>query len=118
MRFLVDECTGPALAAWLHSRGHDVFSVYDEARGMDDVDVIRQAFREERVLITADKDFGEKVYREKYPHRGVVLMRLENEMAYNKIEIIRRLLDNYGEDLQEKFVVVTENYVRFARESA
>lgn len=85
---------------------------------MDDVDVIHQAFREERILITADKDFAEKVYREKYPHRGVVLMRLENEMAYNKIEIIRRLLDNYGEDLQEKFIVVTENYVRFARGSA
>ncbi|MBX3052936.1 MAG: DUF5615 family PIN-like protein [Caldilineaceae bacterium] len=81
----------PAVAAWLHSRGHDVFSVYDEARWMDDIDVIRQAFREERVLITVDKDFGEKVYREKYPHRGVVLMRLENEIASSKIEVIRRL---------------------------
>ena len=117
MRFLVDERTGPAVAAWLHSRGHDVFSVYDEARGMDDVDVIRQAFREDRILITADQDFGDKVFREKYPHRGVVLMRLENEMASNKIEVIRRLLNSYGEELGEKFVVVTERYVRFARES-
>lgn len=118
MRFLVDECTGPVLAAWLRLRGHDVFSVYDEARGMEDVDVIRQAFQEERILITADKDFGEKVYREKYPHRGVVLMRLENEMAANKIEVIRSLLNSYGEELQGNFVVVTERQVRFARESA
>ena len=33
MRFLVDECTGPAVAEWLHAQGHEVFSVYDSARG-------------------------------------------------------------------------------------
>ena len=31
MRFLVDECTGPAAVVWLRKRGHDVFSVYEEA---------------------------------------------------------------------------------------
>ena len=36
MRFLVDECTGPAVAQWLRAQAHDVFSVYDEARGLDD----------------------------------------------------------------------------------
>lgn len=35
MRFLVDECTGPAVAHWLREHGHDVFSVYEEARGID-----------------------------------------------------------------------------------
>lgn len=34
MRFLVDECTGPAVARWLRDQQHDVFSVYEEARGM------------------------------------------------------------------------------------
>jgi len=32
MRFLVDECTGPKVARWLREQGHEVFSVYDEAR--------------------------------------------------------------------------------------
>ncbi len=36
MRFLVDECTGPKVAQWLRDQGHEVFSVYDEARGLDD----------------------------------------------------------------------------------
>ena len=36
MRFLVDESTGPAVAAWLRAQGYEVFSVYDEARGMVD----------------------------------------------------------------------------------
>jgi len=62
MRFLVDESTGPAVAAWLRQQGHEVFSVYAEARGMDDDDIIHKAFTENWILITNDKDFGEKVY--------------------------------------------------------
>lgn len=30
MRFLVDESTGPDVARWLRTLGHDVLSVYDE----------------------------------------------------------------------------------------
>ncbi len=44
MRFIVDECTGHAVARWLRTQGHDVFSVYDEARGLDDDENIRKAY--------------------------------------------------------------------------
>ncbi len=115
MRFLVDECTGPAVARWLRQRGHEVFSVYEEARGMNDDDIIQKAFDENRILITNDKDFGEKVYREGYPHRGIVLLRLGNERASNKVNTVQQLLDNYAEEIPDCFVVVTETRVRFAR---
>jgi len=115
MRFLVDECTGPRVAAWLYSQGHEVFSVFDEARGIEDEEVIRKAYAESWILITNDKDFGEKVYRERRPHRGVILMRLENERAANKIEVLRRLLERYANRLADSFVVVTEMRVRFAQ---
>jgi len=116
MRFLVDECTGPAVAQWLREQQHDVFSVYEEGRGMDDDEIVEKAFEEERILITNDKDFGEKVYREGWPHKGIVLLRLDDERAANKIEVIRRLLDRYADRLVKRFVVVTETTVRFARQ--
>ena len=115
MRFLVDECTGPRVAAWLRSQGHVVFSVFDEARGLEDEELIRQAYAESWILITNDKDFGEKVYRERHLHHGVILMRLENERAANKIEVLRRLLEGYADRLVDSFVVVTELRVRFAQ---
>jgi len=115
MRFLVDECTGPAVARWLRDRGHEVFSVYEEARGMEDDDVIQKAYTENWILITNDKDFGEKVHRERRPHRGVVLLRLEDERAANKIKTLQRLLDSYAGQLADRFVVATETRVRFAR---
>jgi predicted nuclease of predicted toxin-antitoxin system len=115
MRFLVDECTGPAVARWLRSRGHEVFSVYEEARGIEDDDIIRKAFAENWILATNDKGFGEKVCRERHPHRGVVLLRLDDERAKHKIEVIDRLLDGYGNRLADQFVTVTETQVRFVR---
>lgn len=115
MRFLVDECTGPKVAAWLRGQGHEVFSVFEEARGAEDDDVISKAYAKGWILITNDKDFGEKVYRERRPHRGVIFMRLGDERAANKIEVLRRLLDRYADKLIDRFVVVTDARVRFAR---
>lgn len=115
MRFLVDECTGPKVAAWLREQGHEIFSVYDEARGMNDNDIIQKAFDEAWILITNDKDFGEKVYRDHRSHRGVIFLRLTDERAKNKVEIIRLLLKSYPDRLLDQFIVVSENQVRFAK---
>jgi predicted nuclease of predicted toxin-antitoxin system len=115
MRFLVDECTGPGVAQWLREHGHEVFSVYDEARGMSDPDIVEKAFAENRILITNDKDFGERIYREQYPHRGVVLLRLEDERPAVKFATLRRLLAGHSDRLADHYLVVTEERVRFAR---
>ena len=66
------------------------------------------------ILITNDKDFGEKVYRERRLHRGVVFLRLSNERADNKIRVVEKLLERYSDQLADRFVVVTETVVRFA----
>ncbi len=115
MRFLVDECTGPAVANWLREQQHEVFSVYDEARGIDDDDIIKKAVDENWILITNDKDFGEKVYRDQYPHQGIIFLRLDDERTSNKIKTLRQLLELYADRLHGHFVVVTETRVRFAR---
>ena len=115
MRFLVDECTGPTVAQWLRVQTHEVFSVYDEARGLDDESILHKSFAEDWILITNDKDFGEKVYRERRPHKGVVLLRLVDERAASKIQVLRQLLEMYPGNLAGQFVVATERRVRFAR---
>ena len=115
MRFLVDECTGPGVAAWLRKQNHEVFSVFEESRGINDEDIIQKAASENWILITNDKDFGDKVYRDGRLHRGIILLRLADESSVSKIQVISRLLENYIDRLSDSFVVVTENQVRFAR---
>src|SRR5216684_5324960 len=115
MKFLVDECTGPAVATWLEQQGHDVFSVYHQARGIDDYEVMEIAQIEGRILITNDRGFGEKVFRERRPHHGVVFLRLANERSANKIRVLDQLISQYSDVLLSRFVVVTETRVRFAK---
>ena len=114
MRFLVDECTGPLVARWLREQGHEVFSVYETARGMNDDTILEKTFSEDWILITNDKDFGEKVYREGRSHHGIIVLRLQDERVANKINCLERLLRAYPERLYDHFVVVTEKQIRFA----
>jgi predicted nuclease of predicted toxin-antitoxin system len=115
MRFLVDECTGPVVAAWLRDRGDEVFSVYEQARGSSDDWIIRKSFDEDWILITNDKDFGEKAFRDQFPSKSIVLLRLEDERAVNKIHILDRLLRGFSAQLRGNFTVATVKQVRFAR---
>ncbi len=117
MRFLVDECTGPAVAQWLRLQDHDVVSVFDEIRGADDRNVIQKAYEQNRILITNDKDFGELVFREKKPHKGVILLRLEDERPANKIVVLQRLIEKYEKFLHGNFIVVTETTVRITEKA-
>lgn len=117
MKFLVDECTGTKVAAFLREDGYEVFSVYEQARGSTDDELIYKAFEENWILITNDKDFGEKVFREGYQHRGIVFLRLADERATNKISVLDALLAQYTDQLADAFTVVTENSVRIINTS-
>ncbi len=114
MRFLVDECAGPKVAAYLRGEGHEVFSVFDAAQGLSDERLLVKASDENWILVTNDKDFGEMVFRERRPHRGVIFLRLEDERSANKIAVLHELLKNYSDRLPDRFVTVTETKVRFA----
>lgn len=112
MNFLVDECTGPAVARWLRDAGHDAVSVTECMSGSDDELVIERAARERRVLVTNDKDFGELVFKKSKQHSGVIVLRLQDESPSAKIAAIAHVLESYGEQLSLGFFSVTETRIR------
>jgi len=77
MRFLANENFPGAAVAALIAAGHDVVWVRDTAPGMSDPDVLRWATRDERILLTFDKDFGELARASALPRTcGVLLFRV------------------------------------------
>jgi len=42
-------------------------------------------------------------------------MRLEDERAANKIQVLRQLLESYADRFEDQFIVVTETQVRFGK---
>lgn len=70
MRLLADESVDGTVVARLRADGHEVAWIAEDAAGSPDDAVLARAFVEGVVLISADKDFGELVYRHRRPHNG------------------------------------------------
>jgi predicted nuclease of predicted toxin-antitoxin system len=77
MRFLANENFPGAAVAALEAAGHDTIWVRNVAPGATDPQVLEWAAREERILLTFDKDFGELARGTALPRKcGVVLLRV------------------------------------------
>jgi predicted nuclease of predicted toxin-antitoxin system len=112
MRFLIDESADARLATHLHALGHDATLVAVSHRpGLPDPDVLAIAHREQRILITDDRDFGELVFRQRQPHAGVIYLRLSTTLLPMRIARLDYVLSHHGDQL-DQFLVVTDQRVR------
>jgi predicted nuclease of predicted toxin-antitoxin system len=114
MRFLADENFQGAAVAVLRATGHDVVWVLTESPGKDDDGVLDWAIRENRILLTFDKDFGELAANASLPVSGVILFRLQITKPH---EVGRRLADSISarDDWAGHFSVVEPGRVRMRR---
>jgi predicted nuclease of predicted toxin-antitoxin system len=112
MRFLVDESTGAAVVEYLRNSGHDVLADSEIMRQTEDPHILTLASSETRILITNDKDFGELVFRTGKTHHGVLLLRLRDESAMNRVRVVQSVLERYADRLPAHFVVASEGGVR------
>jgi Domain of unknown function (DUF5615) len=77
MRFLANENFPGDAVSELRIAGHDVVWIRADSPGMKDEDILAWSQREDRILLTFDKDFGELAYRAGLPATcGVVLFRM------------------------------------------
>lgn len=77
MRFLADENFPGAAVAALRSAGNDVVWIKTTAPGSSDPEVLAWAARDERILLTFDKDFGELAKASALPATcGIILLRI------------------------------------------
>ena len=77
MRFLANENFLGAAVAALRAAGNDVIWIGTVAPGSNDPDVLAWAARDERILLTFDKDFGDLAKASPLPLAcGVVLLRV------------------------------------------
>jgi predicted nuclease of predicted toxin-antitoxin system len=77
MRFLANENFPGAAVAELQQVGNDVVWVRTAAPGLSDAEVLAWAARENRVLLTFDRDFGKLARAIGLPRTcGIVLFRL------------------------------------------
>lgn len=112
MKFLVDECVHPSITRWLQQQGYDVVSVKSVAAGIDDAAVLKKAYEENRILITHDKGFGERIFKQQAVHNGIILLRVMQMNSEDKISILKKILDEHKDELLCSFIVATDNVIR------
>ncbi len=115
MNLLADENIDRQIVERLRQDGHNVLYVAELAPSEPDENVLSRANSLQAVLITADKDFGELVYRLGRIHAGVVLLRLAGLSSDDKAEILSAALRDRGSEMIDSFSVVTRTTVRIRR---
>lgn len=101
----------------LRQQGHDVVYVAELSPSMADDHVFQYANERDALLVTADKDFGELVFRLGKAHRGVVLLRLAGLPAAVKAETVARVFRDHAAELVGAFSVVSSGAVRIRSKS-
>lgn len=115
MLFLADENCDFAVVRALRADGHDVVSIAEIAPRMDDREVIALASREDRILLTEDKDFGQIVYAGLHESSGVILIRFPQNARWALPGVIREAVQKLGDRLRGAFVVLKPNQIRIGR---
>ena len=111
MRFLVDNALSPAVAERLREAGHDATHVrdYGMASAEDSV-IFDRAAQEDRILISADTDFGVLLATRRSQKPSVILLRLSSPREpLRQADLILRNCSQVADDLLGGAIVIIED---------
>ena len=115
MKFLADENFDRPVIFALRMAGFDVLSVSESFSNAVDEVVLSKANQENKILLTADKDFGELVFRLKLISTGIVLLRLPDLNNAAKAITLLTCIKEHGTELTHSFTVITSRKIRIIK---
>jgi hypothetical protein len=80
-----------------------------------DRDLIEQADREKRILLTEHKDFGWLVFASHAESAGVILIRFPGNARQTLAQTVKQVVNEQGDNLLRAFVVIQPGHIRISR---
>lgn len=110
MRLLIDNALSPVLAERLKAAGHDAVHIREYGlQAADDEEIFARAQQEQRVLVSADTDFGTLLATRQERSPSVVLFRHGTQRRpEHQAEVLLSNLDAIEGDLDAGSIVVIE----------
>jgi predicted nuclease of predicted toxin-antitoxin system len=112
IKFLADVNVEKPIVDFLSKQGYDVKWIPYYDCEMFDEDLLQMANREQRVLITNDKGFGDLVIMQKKLSAGAILFRVKGQGLPEKIKLMRKLLMGYRDKLLNHYVIISKSKIR------
>jgi predicted nuclease of predicted toxin-antitoxin system len=113
MNFLADENFPNTSCRLLEANNHHVRKAGILFTGKPDEEILSIAYKENEIILTFDKDFGELVFKRKLPlPAGLVLYRLKKFDPADPANIILNYIKNFNLVLNGFFTVISSDKIR------
>lgn len=111
MRLLVDNALSPRVAEGLRQAGFDAVHVRDYGlQTADDAEIFERAAREDRIILSADTDFGALLARWASAKPSLILLRrISERRPEEQVRMLLANLPSISDDLEKGCVVVIED---------
>jgi predicted nuclease of predicted toxin-antitoxin system len=103
MKFVADESVDLPIVERLRHDGHIVWYVAEMDPGITDDEVLRQAVQQNAILMTADKDFGELVFRQRRMTCGIILIRVAGLTPDAKAHLLSSVVAKHHKEVAHGF---------------
>lgn len=111
MKFLIDNAVSPMLAEGLRAKGHDAVHIRDLGMAAaPDPEVFELATRQERIIISADTDFGTLVAFALSAKPSFILFRQTDKRPASQLRFLLAHLSSLQESLEAGCIVVFEDH--------
>jgi predicted nuclease of predicted toxin-antitoxin system len=104
MKFLLDANVAGSVSKHLRGSGHDIAEVINKDPRMPDIAILAWALKENRIIVTTDKDFEEIIWQQGQKHCGV--LRLENLPRSERMALVKDVLMRHAKDLESGSIVI------------
>lgn len=109
MRFLADMGISQSTIHWLREKGYNAVHLREEKlHTISDMDIIRKAREENRIILTCDLDFGALMAASEGISPSVIIFRLENEKPDNINRRLKDVLEQSHNELEKGAIISVE----------
>jgi predicted nuclease of predicted toxin-antitoxin system len=110
MKLLANENFPKASVNLLRENEYDITYISEYNGGITDEEVMQIAIKENRTILTFDKDYGELIYKHGYkPIKGVIFLRIFDFYPIEPAELLMKLFGS-NEFTFEGFFTVFDGY--------
>ena len=113
MKLLANENFPISSVKILKEAGHDIISVGQNFAGILDSEVIEFAIKEQRTILTFDRDYGELIFKKGFkPQAGVIYLRWDNFQPDQPGEYLKDLFTSEKISFENMLTVISTENIR------